>query len=109
MAEAPIRIQLRQQADYRFEAHFEGTEIDPLQTDEPPPLGGGTGPNPARLLGTAVANCLSASLLFALRKFGNEPGRMETDCTLAPSATSRAAGASSGSTCGSSWACPGPA
>ncbi|MBK6613714.1 MAG: OsmC family protein [Ottowia sp.] len=84
MAEAPIRIQLRQQADYRFEAHFEGTEIDPLQTDEPPPLGGGTGPNPARLLGTAVANCLSASLLFALRKFGNEPGRMETDCTLAP-------------------------
>ena len=26
-----------------------------------------------------------------------------------PSATSRAAGASSGSTCGSSWACPGPA
>ena len=33
-----IRITLRQQADYRFEAHFEGTEIDPLQTDEPPPL-----------------------------------------------------------------------
>lgn len=84
MAEGPIRIQLRQQADYRFEVHFEGTEVDPLFTDEPPPLGGGTGPNPARLLGAAVANCLSASLLFALRKFGNEPGHMETDCTLAP-------------------------
>lgn len=84
MAGETIHIALRQQADYRFEVHFEGTEIDPLLTDEPPPLGGGTGPNPARLLGTAVANCLSASLLFALRKFGNDPGRMHTDCTLAP-------------------------
>jgi organic hydroperoxide reductase OsmC/OhrA len=84
MAEAPIRISLRQQADYRFEVQFEGTEIDPLHTDEPPPLGGGSGPNPARLLGTAVANCLAASLLFALRKFGNEPGPLEATCTLAP-------------------------
>ncbi len=84
MAEGPIRISLQQQAGYRFEVHFGGTEIDPLQTDEPPPLGGGSGPNPARLLGAAVANCLAASLLFALRKFGNEPGPLEVDCTLAP-------------------------
>lgn len=84
MADAPIHIRLQQLADYRFEVHFEGTEIDPLLTDEPPPLGGGTGPNPARLLGTAVANCLSASLLFSLRKFGNEPGPLQADCTLAP-------------------------
>ena len=79
-----MRISLRQQADYRFEVEFEGTGIAPLHTDEPPPLGGGTGPNPARLLGTAVANCLSASLLFALRKFGNEPGPIQASCTLAP-------------------------
>ncbi len=84
MTEGPIRITLRQQAGYHFEVHFEGTEADPLQTDEPPPLGGGTGPNPARLLGTAVANCLAASLLFALRKFGNEPGPIQATCTLAP-------------------------
>lgn len=84
MSEAPIRISLQQQADYRFDVHFEGTEIDPLRTDEPPPLGSGTGPNPARLLGAAVANCLAASLLFALRKFGNEPGPMRATCTLAP-------------------------
>ena len=83
MSEAPIRIALRQQADYCFEVQFEGTEIDPLRTDEPPPLGGGCGPNPARLLGAAVANCLSASLLFALRKFGNEPGPLHASCTLA--------------------------
>lgn len=84
MAESQIRIRLEQVANYRFEVHFEGTEIDPLVTDEPAPLGGGTGPNPARLLGAAVANCLSASLLFALRKFGNEPGPMRANCTLAP-------------------------
>jgi organic hydroperoxide reductase OsmC/OhrA len=82
--EDKVRIHLLQQADYRFEAHFEGTGIDPLRTDEPAPLGGGTGPNPVRLLGTAVANCLAASLLFALRKFGNDPGRMEATCSLAP-------------------------
>ena len=35
-------------------------------------LGTGSGPNPVRLLAVAVANCLAASLLFALRKFKNE-------------------------------------
>ena len=84
MSGETIRIHLKHQADYRFEVQFEGTEIDPLLTDEPPPLGGGTGPNPARLLGAAVANCLSASLLFALRKFGNEPGHLQATCALAP-------------------------
>ncbi|MBC5783196.1 OsmC family protein [Ramlibacter sp. USB13] len=83
MSEPILRITLQQQADYRFLAHFEGTEIDPLQTDEPPPLGGGTGPDPARMLGTAVANCLASSLFFALRKFGNEPGKLQAPCTVA--------------------------
>lgn len=84
MSEPDIRIRLQQESDYRFEVHFDGTEIDVLHTDEPPPLGGGTGPNPARLLGTAVANCLMASLLFALRKFRNSPEPMQATCTLAP-------------------------
>ena len=84
MAEQPIRIVLQQQGDYRFDVDFEGSGLAPLRTDEPPPLGGGTGPNPSRLLGPAVANCLSASLVFALRKFGNEPGPLRTVATLAP-------------------------
>jgi organic hydroperoxide reductase OsmC/OhrA len=79
-----IRITLEQQRDYRFEVRFDGTAIGPLVTDEPPPLGGGAGPDPSRLLGTAVANCLAASLLFSLRKFGNDPGPMRATCTLAP-------------------------
>lgn len=84
MSEPDIRIHLRQESDYRFEVHFEGTGIDILHTDEPPPLGGGTGPNPVRLLGTAVANCLTASLLFSLRKFHNQPEPMQATCNLAP-------------------------
>jgi organic hydroperoxide reductase OsmC/OhrA len=74
VAEAGVRVELRQQADYRFAVDLGEPRLAPLITDEPPPLGQGAGPNPARLLAVAVANCLSASLLFALRKFGNEPG-----------------------------------
>jgi organic hydroperoxide reductase OsmC/OhrA len=71
--ESQITIELHQQADYRFEVRFDHPDIPKLITDETPPLGGDAGPNPARLLGTAVANCLAASLLFALRKFKNDP------------------------------------
>ena len=62
-------IELAQRADYCFETRFDNPALPTLVTDEPPPLGADNGPNPARLLGTAVANCLAASLLFALRKF----------------------------------------
>ncbi|WP_174874320.1 OsmC family protein [Vogesella oryzae] len=61
-------VKLQQVQDYRFDNHFADVE-QPLQTDEPAPLGGGNGPSPSQLLAAAVANCLSASLLFAARKF----------------------------------------
>lgn len=64
-------IELRQLADFRFEVRFDNPASVPLVTDEPAPLGSDAGPNPARLLGAAVANCLAASLLFAMRKFKN--------------------------------------
>ncbi|HJV63446.1 MAG TPA: OsmC family protein [Albitalea sp.] len=72
MAEGTVSVDLRQQQDFRFEARFDNPAMPPLVTDEAAPLGGDAGPNPARLLGTAVANCLAASLLFSLRKFKNE-------------------------------------
>ena len=55
---------------YRFTIRFDGPEVPPLVTDEPPPLGKAQGPNPSRLLAAALVNCLAASLLFALTKKG---------------------------------------
>jgi uncharacterized OsmC-like protein len=40
----------------------------PFAIDEPPPLGSGSGPNPARILAASVGGCLGASLLHCLRK-----------------------------------------
>lgn len=71
MVENRFTVTLAQQQDYCFEARFDNPAVPALVTDEPPPLGGDAGPNPARLLGVAVANCLAASLLFSLRKFRN--------------------------------------
>lgn len=74
-----IGLELVQQDNYRFEVHFDHAALPVLVTDEPPPLGGDAGPNPTRLLTAAVANCLSASLLFAMHKFKNEPGPLRTE------------------------------
>lgn len=82
MAESQFTIELVQQADYRFEAHFDNPALPPLVTDEAAPLGGDAGPNPSRLLGTAVANCLAASLLFSLRKFKNQPEPLRAVATV---------------------------
>ena len=73
-SDSGFRIELIQQSDYRFEAHFDDHDIPVLLTDERAPLGGNAGPSPVRLLAVAVANCLAASLLFAMRKFKSDPG-----------------------------------
>jgi len=71
-------LTLTQEADYVFRIVFDDTPIPALLTDEAVPLGGDSGPNPSRMLVAAVANCLSASLLFSLRKFKNAPGTIVT-------------------------------
>ncbi|ODS62549.1 MAG: peroxiredoxin [Arenimonas sp. SCN 70-307] len=73
MENKTIEVTLHQQEGYAFRIEF-GEGIDDLMSDEPAPLGQGHGPNPSKLLLAAVANCLAASLTFALRKFGNQPG-----------------------------------
>jgi organic hydroperoxide reductase OsmC/OhrA len=74
-------VTVQQESDYVFRIQFDETQMPDLLTDEPAPLGGGSGPNPSRLLTAAVANCMSASLLFALRKFKNDPGPITTRAT----------------------------
>jgi uncharacterized OsmC-like protein len=72
MSENTVQITLRQQKDYQFDVDF-GGGIPVLVADEPAPLGSGQGPSPVQLLAAAVGNCLSDSLLFALRKFKQAP------------------------------------
>ncbi|MBV1774719.1 OsmC family protein [Burkholderiaceae bacterium DAT-1] len=72
MSESGFSLTLTQRADYQFDVDF-GDGIPQLLTDEPAPLGQGAGPNPSRMIAVGVANCLAASLLFAMRKFKNQP------------------------------------
>lgn len=72
MTDKLIKVELQQQKDYQFLIEF-GGPVPALLCDEPAPLGGGTGPSPVQLLASAVGNCLSDSLLFALRKFKQSP------------------------------------
>jgi organic hydroperoxide reductase OsmC/OhrA len=73
-----VEVTLEQTGPYEFRVRFDGTGLPDLVTDEDPPLGASAGPNPSRLLAVSVANCLSASLLFALRKHKNNPGKLVT-------------------------------
>lgn len=68
MNEERFEVALDLKTGYEFQVDFKEPGIPPLGVDELPPLGEGHGPNPSRLLATAVANCLSASLLFCLRR-----------------------------------------
>ena len=80
MSDQPVTVHLQQAQDYQFDVDF---GVGPaLHVDEPPPLGKGAGPNPLMLLGAAVGNCLSASLLFALRKFKQSPEPLRTEVSL---------------------------
>ena len=69
----PISVTITRQENYQFLVDF-GPNIAKIVADEPAPLGATAGPSPSQLLAAAVANCLSASLLFALAKFREDPG-----------------------------------
>jgi organic hydroperoxide reductase OsmC/OhrA len=71
-------VRLVQQADYRFAIYFSENQ-DPIYGDEPPPLGASAGATPSQFLLAGVANCLSDSLLFALRKFKQNPEPITTE------------------------------
>ena len=72
MSESTVHIALKQRKDYQFDITF-GGDVPNVMGDEPAPLGSGQGPSPVQFLAAAVGNCLSDSLLFALRKFKQAP------------------------------------
>jgi len=75
-----VKVDLAQDQDFRFAIRFSESEA-PFYGDEPPPLGKGKGPSPSQLLAAAVGNCLSDSLLFAMRKFKQTAEPIQTEAT----------------------------
>ena len=89
MSDSPS-VRLVQQTDYQFAIHY-NEEREPIYGDEPPPLGRSQGATPSQLLLAGVANCLSDSLLFALRKFKQKPEPIEAraSCEISRNADNR--------------------
>jgi organic hydroperoxide reductase OsmC/OhrA len=79
--EATVSLELRQ--GYQFLVDFGIPGVPGLLMDEPEPLGAGQGPNASRVLAAAIADCLSASLLFCLRKARVDVRGMRTDASAA--------------------------
>jgi len=75
-----VSVTITQKDNYQFVVDF-GAGIAEMLADEPAPLGKGEGPAPTHMLLAAVANCLSASLLFAIKKFKQDPGGITTTAT----------------------------
>ena len=75
-----VSITVTQQSNYQVLVDF-GVALPQLLADEPAPLGAGAGPSPSQLLLSAVANCLSSSLFFALQKFKQDAGGITTTAT----------------------------
>lgn len=81
MDEKEFTLTLSLEEGFKFDTEFDGEKMANLLFDEPPPLGGAEGPNAARVLGAAVGNCLSASLLFCLKKARVDVTGMRTEVT----------------------------
>lgn len=63
-------LQLEQVDGFDFRVHFDKEHYPEVHIDEPPPLGHDAAPNPARILAAAIGDCLSASLVFCLKRRG---------------------------------------
>ncbi len=79
--ETSFSVNLEQQQDYRFKLEFDWDNVAPLVLDSSPPLGDASGPDAERILAGAAAYCLTASLLFCMRKFKQSPGKLRTEAS----------------------------
>jgi uncharacterized OsmC-like protein len=77
--EPGVSFSLTLRDGYAFTVDFGDAGIPPMTIDESPPLGHNEGPSPTRVLASAIAGCLGASLLFCLRKSKVDVGGLRVD------------------------------
>ena len=63
-------INVEQIDGFEFRVRFDKDRYAAVTLDEPPPLGHDSAPNAARFLAAAIGDCLSASLVFCMKKAG---------------------------------------
>jgi uncharacterized OsmC-like protein len=79
--ERGFTVTMEQLDEFEFRVKFGMDGVDDLVMDEPEPVGHDRGPNASRVLAAALGNCLTASLLFCLRKSRVETTGMKTTVT----------------------------
>lgn len=77
MDERSVTVEMELVKGMEFRVRF-GEGAGELLMDEPAPGGGGHGPQASKVLAAALGNCLSASLLFCLRKARADVTGMKT-------------------------------
>lgn len=82
MEDKKLKIRLTQVDGMQFNVEF-GEGYAQLLMDEPEPIGTDKGPSAASVLSAAIGNCLTASLLFCLRKAHAEPRSIGAEVTTA--------------------------
>jgi organic hydroperoxide reductase OsmC/OhrA len=82
MPDESVSVSMEMIRGYEFLVKF-SDNLPELLMDEPAPLGAGHGPAASRVLSAAIGNCLSASLLFCLRKARIEPVKLQSKVTTA--------------------------
>jgi uncharacterized OsmC-like protein len=71
-------VEIELENGYKFRVKFDASAIPDLIVDEAKPLGENSGPTPTMLLSAAIGHCLSASLLFCLKKARIEVNDLKT-------------------------------
>ncbi len=75
-------IEVHQIEGFEFRVRFDKDQFAELRLDEPAPLGKDSAPNAARILAAAIANCLSASLVFCMQRSGLKTEGLRTQAKV---------------------------
>jgi uncharacterized OsmC-like protein len=75
-------VTMQQVEGFEFKVHFDKEHYEDLYVDEPPPIGGDEAPNAARILAAAMGNCLSASLMFCMKRKGRTLNGMTAEVEM---------------------------